>query len=102
MASTKERQRWDAMFNAQARRMERQRDALTRLLALNTEFSAALMEIAEGDDLGPDQSNETVEYLRNRAREAVARVAQPATATARAVEESDRQFEQEMEAAQDG
>jgi hypothetical protein len=102
MASSKERLRWERQFSAVTERMNRQRDMLSRAMAMMTEANAALLEIGTGDDLGPDQSNETVEYLRQRAREATARIADPSAALPGAVAESDQQYDDDMKEATDG
>lgn len=59
------------MFAAQTARMERQKEALTRLLMITHEAVAALSEIAECDDLAPDEHNATVVYLKERAKSAL-------------------------------
>lgn len=102
MASSKERMRWSRLFDAVTERMNRQRVMLTRAMAMLTEANAALLEIGTGDDLGPDQSNETVEYLRQRAREATARIAEPSAAFPAVVAESDQQYDDDMKEASDG
>lgn len=46
MASQNERQRWERAWEQMQARMERQRNSITRLVAINTEAMAALEEIA--------------------------------------------------------
>lgn len=102
MASSKERLRWDQMFSAQTKRMERQREALTRAMLLLTEANAALFEIATGDDLEPDQNNETVQYLRERAQTAIERMTAMSVSVEEETRESDQQFTDDMKEATDG
>lgn len=97
MASSKERLRWDRMFGAQTTRMNRQRDMLTRAMALLTEANAALLEIANEPDVDLGGDN-----MRNRAQAAIARMAEMSASVGTAVEESDRQFDADMKEARDG
>jgi hypothetical protein len=68
--------RWNKMWEAQTARMERQKEALTRMAHMTTESVAALTEIAECDDINPDEHNETVVYLKDRAKQALAVIEQ--------------------------
>lgn len=74
VASEKERDRWEAAFRAQDERNERQKAALTRLVFVVLETTAALHEIAAG---GLNQDS-----AQDRAREALERIEDPAAAVA--------------------
>lgn len=63
-------QRWDAMFEAQRVRMERQRDALGRMATMMTEAVAALTQIAEMQPVDNEEGNLT--EAQDRAKEALA------------------------------
>lgn len=102
MASTKERLRWDRMFSAQAKRMERQREGLTRAMLLLTEANAALFEIANMDDPVDDDMSRVFHTAVERAREAIERMTAMSVSVAEETEESDRLFDKEMKEATDG
>lgn len=105
MASSKERLRWERQFDAITRRMDRQRDSLTRLMVLLTEANAALFEIeAVGKEIHDDAGEWEAAAGRAsaRAREAIERMAEMAAAVGAAVEESDQQFRADMEEVDNG
>lgn len=74
MVSSKERLRLAAQFDKAVAHMDRQKAAIDRLLALNTECMAALYEIANGDEMLGLQD------ARDRAQAAIDRVSEPAAA----------------------
>lgn len=100
MASGKERLRWERMFDAQTDRLTRQRESLTRAMALLTEANAALLEIANSEEGWPARLGDPPGHVR-RAQEAIARMAEMSVAVGAEVEESDRQFEADMKEATD-
>lgn len=100
MASTKERQRWDAMYSAITRRMERQRLSLTRIMAVQVEANAALLEIANMECKSGTPGQDLTKCIA-RAQQAIEVMAQTATSIREAVEESDRQFDEEMKEAKE-
>lgn len=83
MASSKERLRWEKWFSDVTARLERQKKSITRLVAANLEFSAALLEISHMPEYVDNEPNPAVQ----RAQEALARVAEPAAAAAAEAEE---------------
>lgn len=83
MASTKERERWERWFDEVAKRVDRQRVAITRLVMLLTEATAALHEIAAIDAGDTDRFDKAV----RRAREALKRIEEPAAAATSDAEE---------------
>lgn len=104
MASSKERQRWERQFDAVTARMNRQRDMLSRAMALQIEASAALFEIAEisKESHRIHEWEDAAARASARAREAIERMAEMSAGIAPAVEESDRQFDADMKEATDG
>ena len=82
MPSRNERERWERAWGQMVERMERQKQALTRLVLVNTETVAALEEIVDGDD-GP----RTIAQARRRAQEALDRIGAAAAAAEESVEE---------------
>lgn len=93
MPSQGERARWERAWEQMLARMERQRDALTRLVLVNTETIAALAEIAEIDK----ESHRVHEWegaagrASARAREALERIGAAAAAAEESVEELDHE-----------
>lgn len=73
MASIKERARWERWYDQVTARLERQKQALTRMTLMHTEMLAALMEIKamseDGESFGRDE-------ITNRTQEALDRVEQ--------------------------
>ena len=74
VASEKERDRWERAFQMQHEANERQKAALTRLVFVVLESTAALHEIAAG--------GLTEDSAQDRAREALERIEEPAAAVA--------------------
>lgn len=63
MVSRKERDRMDDLFRAMQKRVDNQRAALTRVLAIQIEMRAALHEIAslDGESHGGDRARIAIE-----------------------------------------
>lgn len=74
MASQNERQRWERWYDQVTERMERQKQSLVRLVAINTEAMAALEEIAAMDGSAPDGQTTPQEYAQERAQLALTRI----------------------------
>lgn len=77
MVSVKERARLAMLFEKQAQAVDRQRGAITRLLAIQIEHRAALEEIAAMEDVSEDQQHAACV----RAREALQRTEEMAAAS---------------------
>lgn len=85
MASTKERARWERWYDAVTARMDQQKRSIDRLVLINTECVAALMEIAAMTEYA------SILDAQQRAQEALDRVgAASAAAEAESKEESEQ------------
>lgn len=60
MASINERQRWDRWYTQVEERMKRQKDIITRFIAINTEAIAALEAIAHAGEPGNEDCRTAV------------------------------------------
>lgn len=78
VASEKERDRWERAFQAQHDANARQKEALTRLVFVVLETTAALHEIAALEPIDKEGYNKAL----MRAKEALERVEDPAAAVA--------------------
>ena len=79
-------ERWNKMFEAQARRMERQKETITRMGFMLTESIAALSEIAAmtpeegvaGDSAAQDRAKQALDLIEEmRVRDEAAAEAEP-------------------------
>lgn len=78
MASRNERARWERWYDSVTKRMETQKDIITRLVALLTEARAALEEIAAYEYA----DNDDLYTARHRAQESLDRMNASAAAEA--------------------
>jgi hypothetical protein len=81
MASSKERARWERWYEQVTARMNRQKMSIDRLVLINTECMAALMEIAAMEEPVGMEDDNRAPAMRKRAQEALDRVGEAAAAT---------------------
>lgn len=71
MPSKNERQRWEQWYEQVTVRMDRQKESIVRLVAINTEAMAALEEISaaetEGVDLNVERAHEALDRIKGSA-----------------------------------
>lgn len=80
MVSSKERARFAAMFEKANTALQRQKKAISRLVAMNMEATAALLEIADMEEVMPDSNTTPLAYAQERARLALERIERMAAA----------------------
>jgi hypothetical protein len=74
MVSAKERERLSMMFDKAVSAIDRQKKAINRLLAVNLEMRAALLEIIDMPEVDNEENAEWIGAPQERARQALARV----------------------------